>query len=290
MRKTVKAYGKLNLALDITGKLANGYHTICTVMQSVSLGNTITVEANKSGKITLSSDDKALPTDSGNTAYRAAALFLERADIDKSVGLDIFIAKRVPYQAGMGSASADAAGVLRAANLIFDAPLSEDELSELALKVGADVPFCLVGGTALAEGIGEKLAVLAPFVDCAFLILHPNKGMSTVEAYKKFDSVTEPLPLHGKVCADAVNSGDLKQIAAHCENMFERCCDIEDVFEIKASLKNSGALAACMTGSGTAVFGIFENIAAAERAQQEISSPKWHSWTAVPVNCGTEIE
>ena len=102
---------------------------ICTVMQSVSLGNTITVEANKSGKITLSSDDKALPTDSENTAYRAAALFLERADIDKDTGLDIFIAKRVPYQAGMGSASADAAGVLRAANLIFDAPLSEDELS-----------------------------------------------------------------------------------------------------------------------------------------------------------------
>ncbi|MBQ2751819.1 MAG: 4-(cytidine 5'-diphospho)-2-C-methyl-D-erythritol kinase [Oscillospiraceae bacterium] len=290
MKKTVKAYGKLNLALDITGKLANGYHTICTVMQSVSLCNIITVTANKSGKITLSSDDKALPTDSGNTAYRAAALFLEQADTDKAVGLDIFIEKRVPYQAGMGSASADAAGVLRAVNAIFNDPLSENELSKLALKVGADVPFCLAGGTALAEGIGEKLTALAPLADCAFLILHPNKGMSTVEAYKKFDSVTEPLPLHGKDCADAVNSGDLKQISSHCENMFERCCDIEDVFEIKASLKNSGALAACMTGSGTAVFGIFENMAAADRAQQKISNPKWRSWTAVPVNRGTEIE
>ena len=290
MKKTVKAYGKLNLSLDITGKLANGYHTICSVMQSISLFNSVTVTANKSGCITLSSNDKTLPTDIENTAYRAATLFLERVTSNEYTGFDIFIEKRVPYQAGMGSASADAAAVLCAANNIFNNPLSEQEISDLALKVGADVPFCLAGGTMLAEGIGEKLTPIAPLVDCAFLIVHPNKGMSTVEAYRKFDKVAEPLPLHGKGCADAIKSGDLKQIAAHCENMFEYCCDIEDVFKIKETLKNAGAFAACMTGSGTAVFGVFEDVKSAEQAQLKIVEPKWRSWIATPVNCGIKIE
>jgi len=290
MKKTVKAYGKLNLSLDITGKLPNGYHTICSVMQSVSLYNSITVSINKSGIITLSSDDKALPTDSSNTAWRAASRFLERAEIDKQTGLDIFIQKRVPYQAGMGSASADAAGVLRAANSLFDNVLSEEELLELALKVGADVPFCLIGGTMLAEGIGEKLTSIAPLSDCAFLILHHNKGMSTVEAYKKFDMLTEQPQLHGKESLKAVESGDLKAIAAHCSNMFEYCCDIPDVFEIKTALKSAGALAACMTGSGTAVFGLFENEKAAQTAKSAVDRPEWRSWIAAPVKCGTEIE
>lgn len=290
MEITVKAYGKVNLSLDITGRLPNGYHTICSVMQSVSLYNSITVSVNNIGSITLASDDKALPTDSSNTAYRAAALFLECISAPKDVGMDIFIQKRVPYQAGMGSASADAAGVLCAANKLFDNALTQNELLELALKVGADVPFCLIGGTMLAEGIGEKLSPIAPLTDCAFLILHPNKGMSTIEAYKKFDNLDNRPPLHGKDSVKAVESGDLKQIADHCKNMFEYCCDIPEVFEIKSALKNAGALAACMTGSGTAVFGLFENEKAAQKAKAVVNRPEWRSWIAMPTNCGTQIE
>jgi 4-diphosphocytidyl-2-C-methyl-D-erythritol kinase len=290
MKATVKAYGKLNLSLDITGKLANGYHTICSVMQSVSIYNTVTVVLNESGVITLSSDDKALPTDSSNTAWRAAAKFLEHISANENIGLDIFIQKRVPYQAGMGSASADAAGVLRAMNNLFGDVLTEQQLLELGLKVGADVPFCLTGGTMLAEGIGEKLTPVESLADCAFLILHPNKGMSTVEAYKKLDTLTEQPELHGAESLKAVESGKLNAIAAHCKNMFEYCCDIEDVFEIKSALKSAGALAACMTGSGTAVFGLFENEKAACTAKAVVDRPEWRSWVAVPVNCGTKIE
>ena len=289
MKTTVKAYGKINLSLEITGLLPNGYHSLKTVMQSISLYNRITVEKNSSGTITLSSDDKALPTDSKNTAFRAAELFLQAADI-KTAGLDIFIEKNVPYQAGMGSASADAAGVLAAANSLFYDILPQDELLGIAAKVGADVPFCLIGGTALAEGIGEKLTDLPALTDCGMLIYHPNKGVSTPEAYRRFDALQDPVQPNCSACADAVKSGLLNAVCQSCGNVFELCCDIGDVFEIKNELLKAGALSACMTGSGTAVFGIFENLSTAEAAKLKINRPEWRSWLAHPVNCGIEFE
>jgi len=289
MKKTAKAYGKINLSLEITGILPNGYHSLKTVMQSISLHNRITVERNDSGIITLSSDDKTLPTDRKNTAYRAAELFLEVLKSDEA-GLDIYIEKNVPYQAGMGSASADAAGVLAAANSLFGDILPQAKLLELAAKVGSDVPFCLIGGTALAEGIGEKLTSLPPLPDCGLLIYHPNKGISTPEAYRRFDEMTDPSQPDCVSCISAINSGSLKTIAQSCGNVFELCCDIDDVFDIKKELLKTGALTACMTGSGTAVFGIFENLSQAKAAACIINRPEWRSWTASPVNCGIEIE
>ena len=289
MKKTVKAFGKINLSLEITGILPNGYHSLKTVMQSISLYNRITVEKNSSCIITLSSDDKSLPTDRKNTAFRAAELFLEAAEL-KSAGLDIYIDKNVPYQAGMGSASADAAGVLAAANSLFDDILPQNKLLDIAAKVGADVPFCLIGGTALAEGIGEKLTALPALPDCGLLIYHPNKGISTPEAYRRFDALTDPTQPDCSACAKAMESDSIKAVAESCGNVFELCCDIDDVFDIKTDLINAGALTACMTGSGTAVFGIFETAAKAEAAKAMILRPEWRSWTAQPVNCGIEIE
>ena len=289
MKTTLKAYGKINLSLEITGLLPNGYHSLKTVMQSISLYNRITVEKNSSGTITLSSNDKALPTDSKNTAFRAAELFLQAADI-KTAGLDIFMEKNVPYQAGMGSASADAAGVLAAANSLFDDILPQDELLGIAAKVGADVPFCLIGGTALAEGIGEKLTALPALTDCGMLIYHPNKGVSTPEAYRRFDALQDPVQPDCSACADAVKSGLLNAVCQSCGNVFELCCDIPEVFDIKTELLKAGALSACMTGSGTAVFGMFENLSTAEAAKLKINRPEWRSWLAHPVNCGIEFE
>lgn len=290
MKKTVRAYGKLNLSLEITGILPNGYHTVSTVMQSVSLYNRVTVEKNKSGLITLSSDDKALPTDGRNTAFKAAEGFLKAAPLKGTAGLDIFIEKRVPYRAGMGSASADAAGVLAAANALFGRPLSRQRLSELALSVGADVPFCLLGGAALATGTGERLTALPPLPECAFLIYHPGRGISTPEAYRRFDALADPVQPDSLACFDAVTLGLLSDIAQSCGNVFEQCCDIDEVFEIKSALQRAGALAACMTGSGTAVFGLFKSLPAAEAARLAIARPDWRCWTAIPVNYGIEFE
>ena len=289
MKRTVKAYGKINLSLEITGILPNGYHSIKTVMQGVSLYNRITVSKTDGGRITLSSDDKALPTDRKNTAYRAAELFLDASGLS-NIGLDIHIEKNVPYQAGMGSASADAAGVLAAANSLFDNILPQSKLLELAAKVGADVPFCLIGGTALAEGIGEQLTALPSVSDCGLLIYHPNKGISTPEAYRRFDALCDPKQPDCDACVEALKAGSFKSAAESCGNVFELCCDIDEVFEIKSALLNSGAITACMTGSGTAVFGIFENIAHAKSAKDFINRPEWRSWIAHPVSCGIEFE
>ncbi len=289
MKKTVKAYGKLNLSLEITGILPDGYHSLKTVMQSISLYNRVTVSKTDNG-ITLFSNDRALPTDRKNTAYRAAELFLEAAKLKDIAGLEIYIEKNVPYQAGMGSASADAAGAFAAANALFNGILPHKALLELAAKVGADVPFCLAGGTALAEGIGEKLTALPPLPGCGLLIYHPNKGVSTPEAYRRFDELSSPVQPDAAACAKAVKSGSLKAVSESCGNVFELCCDITDVFDIKNELLKAGALTACMTGSGTAVFGIFESVSDAEAAKLSINRPEWRSWIATPKNCGIEIE
>lgn len=290
MKKTARAYGKINLALAITGRRQNGYHDLLTVMQSVSLYNTVEVSENKKGGISLSSDDSALPTDERNTAYRAGALFLELAGLSDSTGLDIYIKKRVPYQAGMGSASADAAGVLAAANSLFGDALPHDALLEAAGRIGADVPFCLEGGCCLAEGIGDRLTKLSPCPDCTLLILHPKKGISTPEAYRRFDELVSPVQPDVEACVSALEKGSLKAVAESCGNMFELCCDIADVFEIKRRLIEQGALAACMTGSGTAVFGIFAEQAKAEAAQKALCRFGWDSWLAEPVSSGVIIE
>lgn len=290
MTKTAKAYGKINLSLELTGTLPNGYHGISTVMQSVSLYNTVRVTKNKSGMITLSSDDAALPTDEKNTAFRAAKAFLNAANLPDDTGLDIFIEKRIPYQAGMGSASADAAGVLRAANSLFGGVFDDKRLCEIALTIGADVPFCLLGKTMLAQGIGEKLTPIRDMHDCGLLILHPNKGMSTPEAYRLFDSLKNPVQPNSAECVAAIESGDLEMIAKSCGNVFEQCCTVSEVFDIKARLNELGAMAAVMTGSGTAVFGIFKTLDDAAAAQKKLNAAEWRSWVACPVKCGVEIE
>ena len=289
MKKTAKAFAKINLSLAITGRRENGYHDLMTVMQSVSLYNTITVERAEKG-IVLTSDDKNLPTDEKNTAYRAAMLFLDAAKLNETAGLRIHIQKRIPYQAGMGSASADAAGVLAAANELFGCPLSEEELLAIAAKVGADVPFCLKGGSCLAQGIGDVLTPVASCPDCALLILHPDKGMSTPAAYRVFDSLIDPVQPDVDACLKTLKSGSLEQVAQSCGNVFELCCNIEEVFEIKRALKSQNAINACMTGSGTAVFGIFEDMKVAEKAQTALADKGWKSWLASPCEKGVIVE
>lgn len=288
--KTAKAFGKINMTLAITGRRADGYHTLRSVMQSISLCNVVKVFRTEGGGVTLICDDPALPTDERNTAYRAVQAFFSAAGLPRGSGLFVKLEKRVPYQAGLGSASADAAGVLAACNALFDRPLSQARLLDIAATIGADVPFCLTGGTMLAEGIGEVLTPLPACPDCTLLILHPNEGVSTPEAYRRFDVLQNPAQPHPALMVAALHSGDLHQVAAACGNVFELCCPVAAVARMKAALLRAGALGSAMSGSGTAVFGIFADAAAAEAAREVLAPFGWKSWLAKPVDCGVIVE
>ena len=287
--KTAKAFAKVNLTLEITGRRADGYHTLRSVMQSISLCNRVQVTKNNSGAVTLMCDDPALPLDEKNTAYRAAQAFLAAINQHKT-GLLVTVQKRIPYQAGLGSASADAAGVLAACNALFGFPLSQAALLDLGVLVGADVPFCLTGGTKLAEGIGEILTPLPPCPDCTLLVLHPGEGVSTPEAYRRFDALTSPVSPEYRPMLAALAQEDVWGVATACGNVFEQCCPVQAVTQMKSALTNAGALGAAMSGSGTAVFGIFEDDVAAGVAQQALLRNGWKSWLAHPVMTGVLIE
>ena len=287
---TAKAFGKINMTLAITGRREDGYHTLCSVMQSISLCNVVKVFKTEGGGVTLICDDPALPTDERNTAYRAAQAFLCYAGLPRRSGIFVKLQKQVPYQAGLGSASADAAGVLAACNVLFEHPLSPQRLLEIAAKIGADVPFCLTGGTKLAEGIGDVFTPLPSCPDCTLLILHPNEGVSTPEAYSRFDALTNPVQPQAAPIISALQSADLHQVAAACGNVFEQCCPVAAVAEMKAALLKAGALGSAMSGSGTAVFGIFADALSAEKAREALLPFGWKSWLANPVNYGVLIE
>lgn len=287
--KTAKAFGKINLTLAITGRRGDGYHTLCSVMQSISLCNVVKVTRTDSGAVTLICDDPALPLNSKNTAYRAAKAFLDASKLRTGTGLLIEVQKVIPYQAGLGSASADAAGVLAAANALFDYPLSDKKLLETAASIGADVPFCLAGGTRLAEGIGEIFTTLPSCPECTLLILHPNEGVSTPEAYKRFDELKNPVQPKHEAMISALYGGNLQDVASACGNVFEQCCPVLAVEKMKAELLKRGALGCAMSGSGTAVFGIFSNESLAESAREALNTYGWKSWIANPVNFGVSV-
>lgn len=288
--KTAKAFGKINLTLAITGRRADGYHTLCTVMQSISLCNVVKAFKTEGGGVTLYCDDPALPVDERNTAYRAVQAFFSAAGLPRGSGIFIKLEKRVPYQAGLGSASADAAGVLAACNVLFERPLSQTRLLEIAAKIGADVPFCLTGGTQLATGIGDVLSPIPACPDCTLLILHPGEGMSTPEAYRLFDTLQNPPQPDAARILSALRHGELRQVAAACGNVFEQCCPVAAVANMKEALLGAGALGCAMSGSGTAVFGIFADAAAAEQARDALAPFGWKTWLARPVDDGVSVE
>ena len=225
---TLQANAKINLLLDITGRRPDGYHTITGVMQAVSLADTVTVTASGEGAgrptITLACSDPTLPTDGKNLAWRAAEVFFT---VVPSVGCDaltIDIDKRIPAAAGMAGGSTDAAATLRALNDLFDHPLSEEQLLAVGLSLGADVPFCLVGGTQLTEGVGERMTPLCPLPACAILVACAGEGISTPAAYRALDErygnfAPNAYAPHLDTLAalnDALTAGNL---AGHCWRM-----------------------------------------------------------------------
>ena len=253
MKLTKKAYAKLNLSLNVAGILDNGYHSIESVFQSVSLCDEITVQATKSG-IVVECDNELL-SGSNNICFLAAAKFFEKTKHNE--GVKIVINKGIPTAAGLGGGSADAAAVLIMLNQLFSYPLSQDELLSLGLNLGADVPFCIVGGTMYVAGIGEVLKATFPMPECDIVIVKNGQKPSTKELYARLDE-KENIP-HPNIneMLKALESGKVNGVAQNAENSFSSVWG-EEIKGIKNELLKLGALGAELSGSGPSVFGIFK--------------------------------
>jgi len=262
MQKKIKAYAKINLTLDVKNKREDGYHEVATVMQTVSLCDEVTVE--KADEIIISCSNKDVPIGEKNIAYKAAKLFLQTAKING--GAKIYIDKKIPMQAGLAGGSTDAAAVLLALNLIYEDIFTVKELCEIGGKIGADVPFCILGKTKVAYGIGEKLFEAPEMPKCKIVIVKPDANVNTAEAYGKIDAKLGILEHKTDNMLKALLEKDLLKIGENLSNDFEAVSDFEDLFIVKAKMKEFNAFGALMSGSGSAIYGLFdENADDAER-------------------------
>lgn len=254
------AFAKLNLTLDVLGKRQDGYHDLKSVMTTVSIRDDIEIDVGTGKDWTISCTDETIPADETNLAWKAAKLFCESLHLDPN-GLAVRITKRIPSQAGLGGGSADAAAVLRALNRHFDAPLSILALAELGAQVGSDVPFCVLGGTAMVEGRGERLRKLPDLPECFFVVIKPDFSVSTPALYSKIDTVAIPEHPDNNAMESAIMSGDLGRIAGEVYNVFDPIvtADHLELNYIKSICHTYGAITQQMTGSGSAVFAIMDS-------------------------------
>jgi len=251
------AYAKLNLTLDVLGKREDGYHDLQSVMQTVSVRDDIEIDVGTGKPWCLKCDREDIPCDERNLAWKAAKVYCDTMKKDPK-GLEIRITKRIPSQAGMGGGSADAAAVLRALNEYFGSPLSILALAELGAQVGSDVPFCVVGGTCMCEGRGERLRKLPDMPDCIFVVVKPDFSVSTPELYKKIDEVSIPKRPDNRAMESALLAGDLEQVAHNVFNVFDPVVTAEhlELNYIKSLFHQYGAVGYQMTGSGSACYAI----------------------------------
>lgn len=253
-----KAYAKLNISLDVSKPRPDGYHDMIMIMQAVSLCDEIEIDINGGGNVYARSNLKYIPSDEKNLAVKAARLYL-KAIGNSSDGAVISIKKVIPVGAGMAGGSTDAAAVLRALNRYYGYALSKEKLLKIAEETGSDVPFCVLGGTALAEGRGEILTSLPNIPQCTFVICKPEFSVSTPEFFRALDRIKLRTHPDTSGIVSALKSGELKQICRRMYNVFEDVPDrrMRTVAEIKRLLLDGGAEGAVMTGTGSAVFGIF---------------------------------
>ena len=271
-----KAYGKVNLGLDIIGRRSDGYHLVKMIMQSLDIYDTLTFEKQESGiDITLAGEGgKGLSLGEDNLIYKAAACIIERTDYKG--GIRITLDKNIPIAAGMAGGSSDCAAALKGVNELLEAGLSEEELREFGVTLGADVPYCVMGGTALSEGIGEELTRLTPLPECVFVVAKPLCSVSTAEAYGGYDRLVEmgrDIP-HPDIDAQvkALMAGDLEGVVSNFGNVLEYVTASlhPEIAELEKLMKESGAMNAMMSGSGPTVFGIYKDRVTAEESAEKI--------------------
>lgn len=271
---TLKALAKINLGLDVLGKRDNGYHDVRMVMQTIYLYDNVTLTRTEEPGIRLETNLPYLPVDEKNIAYKAAKLLIDEFQIKK--GVSIKLDKHIPVAAGLAGGSSNAAAVLVGMNRLFRLGLSQEELMERGVSLGADVPYCVMRGTALAEGIGEDLSALMPMPKCYVLIAKPPISVSTKMVYEALDAkeIVEHPDVDGVL--EGLSKQDLTKVASSMGNVLESVT-IEKypiIADIKAAMKEAGALNAMMSGSGPTVFGIFDDRKTAKEAWYKLRNMK----------------
>ncbi len=281
----VKVAAKINLMLDILKRLDNGYHSLFMIMQSVDLYDTITVNKNSINEIIIKCDTDGVPCNEKNIAYKCAKAFFDTLSIDER-GVTIEIEKAIPMAAGTAGGSADGAGVLYCLNKIYETNLSERELCEIGGKIGADIPFSIVGGTAIALGTGTIIAPVTDMPECYIVLAKPEQDVSTPEAYSQFDMLTRVRHLDRVAMIEAINKGDYEEICNLCGNVFEQAVEVPKRPHIKGVMRKCGADACCMSGSGPTVYGIFNNKEKAEDAYLKLSKKYNNVYLCKPTKKG----
>ena len=284
----VKAWAKLNLSLDVLGRLGNGYHEMKMVMQTCSLHDDVRIELTGEDGVTVESNFGFLPRDGSNIAVKAASAFLDAAGM-RGQGARITLRKRIPVGAGLGGGSADAAAVLRGLNTLCQTRLDADTLETIGAALGSDVPFCVRGGTALAVGRGEKLLPAPEMPACGIVICKPRFSIRTPELFSMIDSRRSRIHPDTEGLLDAMAAGDVGNLARRMYNVFEevlprRCSDIG---AIKRALLDAGALGAVMSGTGSAVFGLFPGLSEAEQAAAALRGRWRETFASEPVRALT---
>ena len=285
---TLKAYAKINLLLDINYKRTDNYHDLFMIMQSVDLCDIVSVEKIKGREIIISCDAEGIPLDERNIAYKAAKEFFKANKIRKT-GIKIDIDKRIPHAAGLAGGSADGAAVIVGLNELYETNLSEDELCEIGVKIGADVPFCIKGGTLLSQGIGEVLSKVKPLKKCYIVLAKPDCAVNTGKAYALFDENGKNHSPNQLEMLKAIQSGNLYEVAERLENVFEQFIEVKNRIEIKEVLRNHYALGVCMSGSGPTIYGIFDNLEYAEKSTDILKEYAKDIFLSKPVRKGCKI-
>ena len=282
---TVLAPAKLNLSLDVVGTLPGGYHDLDMVMQAITLHETLVLR--RSRYLNVRMPGSFVPVNEKNTAVKAALAFFHYTGL--LAGVDITIHKQVPVRAGMAGGSADAAGVLVGMNELSGARLSMSELCALGASIGADVPFALMGGTCRVKGVGDLLKPLPPCPDCFFVVVMPSVGISTPEAFQRYDRMGSPLHPDCDRQEAAIRAGDLPGLCAAAGNALEHCSGATETPAIRALLDEHGALTSLMTGSGAAVFGVFDAEDKAQAAAEALRARYKQVYLARPDRGGARV-
>lgn len=289
MKVTVKAYAKINLLLDILRTLDNGFHDLFMLMQSVGIYDTVSVETNNSGEITLSCNVTDIPTDERNIAHKAATAFFEYTKIEND-GIHIDIEKRIPHAAGLAGGSADGAAVVTALKKIYAPELCDRDIIEICKTFGSDVPFCALGGTMVAQGTGTVLTYMPQLEIENIIVVKPDCSVSTGAAYKAFDEADHIRHPDKNGIFNAALEGNLEDVYKKVDNVFEQFIDVPDRIEIKSIMRKFGAKCACMSGSGPSVFGIFDDAQKAKQCADRLKTFFPNTFLCSSKSCGCEIE
>ncbi len=274
MEITKKAYAKINLGLDVTGKREDGYHLVRMIMQNVDIFDTLTFKENDTGAINLKASSEKIPTDGSNLICKVASQLKDIYKVDK--GVDIELNKWIPVAAGMAGGSTDAAAAYTALNELWGLGLSREKLCEHAVLLGADIPYCIVGGTALAEGIGEELTPIKDMPDCFLVVAKPDIMVSTGWIYTELDSKENMKHPDIDGIRKAIEEGDLSKMCSLIDNVLEAVTTEKYgvIKDIEKLLLDNGAVGAFMTGSGPTVFAVFDEEEKARKGYEAVGNSK----------------